>query len=370
MKLPLVGLKGERSEVKVKDTAVGGKEVILMGGPCAVESREQMREAAQAVKASGGKVLRGGVYKPRTSPYSFQGLGVEGIGHLADAAAEYGLLCVTEVMDEHGLEAAMDRVDIIQVGSRNMQNFHLLKVLGGIRKPVILKRGLSATVEEWLLAAEYILAGGNSEVILCERGIRTFEPSTRNTLDLSAVSLAKELSHLPVIVDPSHAAGRVDLIPSLAKAAIAGGADGLLIEMHPNPAEAQSDGAQSLTPEQFEQLALELQVVARSVNRDLILPKEAKGLDQLRKRIDLIDRDIVRLLAERMNMAKEVGNYKKPDHIRDGKREAEILQQLYNWATEVDCPTELLRTIYPSIFDYSIRLQLKGKGAKESEQVM
>jgi 3-deoxy-7-phosphoheptulonate synthase len=375
MKLPLVGLKGKRSEVKVKSTTVGGKEIILMGGPCAVESREQMLEAAKAVKMAGGSVLRGGVYKPRTSPYSFQGLGKEGVEYLAEAAAEQGLLCVTEVMDEHGLEVLIDKVDILQVGSRNMQNFHLLKVLGGIRKPVILKRGLSATVEEWLLAAEYILAGGNSQVILCERGIRTFEPSTRNTLDLSAVSLVKELSHLPVIVDPSHAAGRTDLIPSLAKAAIAGGADGLLVEMHPNPAEAQSDGEQSLTPEQFRQLARQLQTVANSVDRNFVLPYEErsikeKGLDQLRKQIDLIDQDIVRLLVERMRTAKEIGNYKKPDHIRDGKREAEILQRLCNLASELDCPAELLKAIYSSIFDHSIRLQLKDKGARKSEQVM
>lgn len=362
MNLPLVGLKGERSEVRVQGTTVGGKEIILMGGPCAVESREQMRAAAKAVKAAGGRVLRGGAYKPRTSPYSFQGLGEEGVEYLAEAAAEYGLLCVTEVMDEHALEVLIDKVDILQVGSRNMQNFHLLKVLGGIRKPVILKRGLSATIEEWLLAAEYILAGGNSEVILCERGIRTFEPSTRNTLDLSAVSLAKELSHLPVIVDPSHAAGRADLIPSLAKAAIAGGADGLLIEMHPNPAEAQSDGAQSLTPEQFAQLASELKAVAKSINREFILPQEERGLGQLRKQIDFIDRDIVQLLAERMNVAKEIGNYKKLDHIRDGKREAEVLQRLHSWALEVNCPPELLKVIYPLIFDYSIRLQMKNKG--------
>lgn len=370
MNLPLVGLKGERSEVGVQGTTVGGKEITLMGGPCAVESRKQMREAAKAVKEAGGRVLRGGVYKPRTSPYSFQGLGEEGVEYLAEAAAEYGLLCVTEVMDEHGLEVLIDKVDILQVGSRNMQNFHLLKLLGGIRKPIILKRGLSATIEEWLLAAEYILAGGNSEVILCERGIRTFEPSTRNTLDLSAVSLAKEFSHLPVIVDPSHAAGRADLIPSLAKAAIAGGADGLLIEMHPNPAEAQSDGEQSLTPEQFVQLASELKAVARSVNRDFSLPQEESGLGQLRKRIDLIDRDIVQLLAERMYTAKKVGNYKKPDQIRDGKREAEVLQRLYSWALEVNCPPELLKAIYPVIFDCSIRLQLKDKGAQEAEQVI
>ncbi len=269
MNLPLVGLKDERSTIRVGDTAIGAREVVLMAGPCAVESGEQMRAAAQGVKAAGGKILRGGVYKPRTSPYSFQGLGEEGIDYLREAAAEYGLLTVTEVMDERSLDVLVDKVDILQVGSRNMQNFHLLKLLGEVRNPVILKRGLAATVEEWLAAAEYILAGGNAQVILCERGIRTFEPSTRNTLDLSAVSLVKVLSHLPVIVDPSHAAGRVDIIPALAKAAVAVGADGLLIEVHPHPEEAQSDGMQSLTPEQFARLAAELRPIAQSVGRSM-----------------------------------------------------------------------------------------------------
>ncbi|HHY28026.1 MAG TPA: 3-deoxy-7-phosphoheptulonate synthase [Desulfitobacterium dehalogenans] len=273
MNLPLVELKDERSMIRVGDTTIGAREIVLMAGPCAVESREQMRAAAQGVKEAGGKILRGGVYKPRTSPYSFQGLGEEGIDYLAEAAAEYGLLTVTEVMDERSLEVLVDKVDILQVGSRNMQNFHLLKLLGEINTPVILKRGLAATVEEWLSAAEYILSGGNSQVILCERGIRTFEPSTRNTLDLSAVSLAKVLSHLPVIVDPSHAAGRVDIIPSLAKAAIAVGADGLLIEVHPNPSEAQSDGIQSLTPEQFTRLSAELRPIAQSVGRSMEHPQ-------------------------------------------------------------------------------------------------
>ena len=271
MDLPLVGLKDERSVIKLGDTTIGADEIVLMAGPCAVESKEQMLAAAQGVKAAGGKVLRGGVYKPRTSPYSFQGLGEVGVDYLVEAAAEYGLLTVTEVMDQHGLEMLVDKVDILQVGSRNMQNFHLLKLLGEINKPVILKRGLAATVEEWLSAAEYILAGGNTQVILCERGIRTFEPSTRNTLDLSAVGLAKLLSHLPVIVDPSHAAGRVDLIPSLAKAAVAVGADGLLIEVHHNPPEAQSDGIQSLTPQQFSQLSAQLKPIAQSVGRSMVL---------------------------------------------------------------------------------------------------
>lgn len=191
----------------------GGNEVILMGGPCAVESESQMHEAAKAVKAAGGKVLRGGAFKPRTSPYSFQGLGKEGLYYLEEAAAEQGLLTISEVVDEKSLELMVDRVDIFQIGSRNMQNFQLLKLMGELRRPVVLKRGLSATIEEWLNAAEYILAGGNSQVILCERGIRTYEPSTRNTLDLSAVGLVKELTHLPIIIDPSHAAGRRDLIP-------------------------------------------------------------------------------------------------------------------------------------------------------------
>nr|WP_173361733.1 3-deoxy-7-phosphoheptulonate synthase [Desulfitobacterium hafniense] len=275
MNLPLVGLKDERSMIGVGDTTIGAREIVLMAGPCAVESAEQMRAAAQGVRAAGGKILRGGVYKPRTSPYSFQGLGEQGIGYLREAAAEYGLLTVTEVMDERSLEVLVDKVDILQVGSRNMQNFHLLKLLGEIRNPVILKRGLAATVEEWLAAAEYILSGGNAQVILCERGIRTFEPSTRNTLDLSAVSLVKVLSHLPVIVDPSHAAGRVDIIPALAKAAVAVGADGLLIEVHPQPEEAQSDGMQSLTPEQFSRLAAELRPIAQSVGRSMAHPPKA-----------------------------------------------------------------------------------------------
>ncbi|MDD2234272.1 MAG: bifunctional 3-deoxy-7-phosphoheptulonate synthase/chorismate mutase [Desulfitobacteriaceae bacterium] len=370
MNLPLAGLKDERSKIKVKDTILGGKEIIIIGGPCAVESKEQMRSAAKAVQEAGGKILRGGIYKPRTSPYNFQGLGEEGIAYLADAAEEYGLLSVTEVMDEQGLEAVKERIDIVQIGARNMQNFQLLKKLGTVKKPVILKRGLSATIEEWLYAAEYILAGGNKQVILCERGIRTFETSTRNTLDLSAVSLAKKLSHLPVIVDPSHAAGRIDLIPSLAKAAIAVGADGLLVEMHPNPAEAMCDGAQSLTPAQFRELLKELQVIGHGVNRELYLPLEDTGIEPLRKRINLIDRDIVQLLADRMKLVRRIGKHKNPEHIRDGKREAEILQKLESWATEVNCPAELLQQIYPLIFDCSIRLQLKGKRSREAEYVI
>lgn len=265
--LKLAARKTKRSTIEINGVIIGGKEIILMGGPCAVESSLQMNQSAEAVKKAGGKILRGGVFKPRTSPYSFQGLGLEGLNYLAQAAKAQDLLCVTEVIDAPSLDLVVDKVDILQIGARNMQNYELLKLVGKVKKPVILKRGLSATIEEWLLAAEYILASGNSQVILCERGIRTFEPSTRNTLDLSAVGVAKELSHLPLIVDPSHAAGRRDLIASLSKAAIAAGADGLLIETHPNPAEAISDGPQSMTLRQFAQLAEELVPLAWSVER-------------------------------------------------------------------------------------------------------
>ncbi len=265
--LKLAARKTKRSTIEINGVIIGGKEIILMGGPCAVESSLQMNQSAEAVKKAGGKILRGGVFKPRTSPYSFQGLGLEGLNYLAQAAKAQDLLCVTEVIDAPSLDLVVDKVDILQIGARNMQNYELLKLVGKVKKPVILKRGLSATIEEWLLAAEYILASGNSQVILCERGIRTFEPSTRNTLDLSAVGVAKELSHLPLIVDPSHAAGRRDLIASLSKAAIAAGADGLLIETHPNPAEAISDGPQSMTLGQFAQLAEELVPLAWSVER-------------------------------------------------------------------------------------------------------
>ena len=296
MNLPLAGRKEIKVVVKIKDVEIGGKEVILMGGPCAVETEEQMTKAAIAVRKAGGKVLRGGIFKPRTSPYSFQGLGNEGLDYLVNAAEDNGLLTITEVIDEWSLECVHDKIDIIQIGARNMQNFQLLKTVGKTNKPIVLKRGLSATVEEWLNAAEYILAEGNHNVILCERGIRTYEPSTRNTLDLSAVVLAKEITNLPVIVDPSHAAGRVDLIPGLSKAAIACGADGLIVEMHPNPAMAKSDGAQSLTPEQFEELAKNLTLVTHSVGRTYLCSSSSS------REIEEIDDKIVELLAKRMSI--------------------------------------------------------------------
>jgi len=367
--LKLAGLKAERSAIEVNGVTIGGKEIILIGGPCAVESGIQMRESAETVKKAGGKILRGGVFKPRTSPYSFQGLGREGLNYLVQAAREKDLLCVTEAIDVASLELVAEQVDIIQIGARNMQNFELLKMAGKINKPIILKRGLSATIEEWLLAAEYILSAGNPRVILCERGIRTYEPSTRNTLDLSAVGVAKELSHLPVIVDPSHAAGRRDLISSLSKAAIASGADGLLIEMHPNPAEAVSDGPQSLHPEQFVQLAGELGVVAEAVNRVFACSQknEEETLESLRNEIDDIDQTIIERLAARMQIVSKVADKKRLDRVKDNTREKEVMQRLTSLGNELKLPSELVKKIYPIIFEVAVQSQIKRKLVREEE---
>jgi 3-deoxy-7-phosphoheptulonate synthase len=255
--------------VKVKDVVIGGKEVVVMAGPCVVENEKQIFKTAQQVKAAGAKILRGGAFKPRTSPYSFQGLGEEGLKLLAQAGEDTGLAVVTEVMSVNQIELVGKYADIFQVGARNMQNFVLLKELGKTKKPILLKRGMSASIEELLLSAEYILSQGNYEVILCERGIRTFENYTRNTLDLSAIPALKRLSHLPIIVDPSHATGRWRLVSPMAKAAIAVGADGLLIEVHPDPRSSLSDGAQTLRIETFTQLMKELSPIVQAVGREL-----------------------------------------------------------------------------------------------------
>ncbi len=255
--------------VDVSGVPVGGPEVIVMAGPCSVESREQVGVVSRAVRASGARVFRGGAFKPRTSPYSFQGHGEEALRWMREAADATGLAVISEVMDLRTIEMMMKYVDCLQVGARNMQNFDLLKELGRVRRPVLLKRGLSATIEEWLLSAEYILAGGNGQVILCERGIRTFENATRNTLDISAIPVVKKRSHLPILVDPSHGTGRRDKVIPMARAAVAAGADGLLIEVHDNPEKALSDGAQSLYPEQFERLMGELRVIAPVLGRTL-----------------------------------------------------------------------------------------------------
>jgi len=259
--------KGQNSLIKVKNVVIGGDDVVVIAGPCAVESREQLLTAARMVRQAGAVILRGGAFKPRTSPYSFQGMEEDGLKLLAEASAETGLVTVTEVIDEASLELALEYVDMIQIGARNMQNFRLLRSVGRSGKPVLLKRGLSATIEEWLMAAEYVVSEGNENVVLCERGIRTFEIATRNTLDLSAVPVVKGQSHLPVIVDPSHATGERRLVAPMARAAVAAGADGLLIEVHPEPDKALSDGPQSLTPEDFSSLMAELRKIAPAVGR-------------------------------------------------------------------------------------------------------
>jgi 3-deoxy-7-phosphoheptulonate synthase len=253
-----------------RGVTVGGDEVVLMAGPCSVESREQILAVAESVSRSGAKFLRGGAFKPRSSPYTFQGLGEDALKLMREAADKFGMLVVSEVMEISQIPLMLPYVDLLQVGARNMQNFNLLRELGKVRKPVLLKRGIAATIEELLLSAEYLMAGGNYEVIVCERGIRTFETYTRNTLDISAIPIVKKLSHLPIVADPSHGTGRRDKVVPMGRAAIAAGADGLLIEVHNCPDKALSDGAQSLYPEQFAQLVGELRVIAPAVGRRLV----------------------------------------------------------------------------------------------------
>ena len=262
--------QAEGSIIEVGDVKIGGQDLVVIAGPCAVENREQIMTAAHAAKRAGANMIRGGAFKPRTSPYSFQGLEEEGLKLLKESSLATGLPTVTEVIDEHSLQLALEYVDMLQIGARNMQNFRLLKAAGQTDKPVLLKRGMSATIEEWLMAAEYILSEGNQKVILCERGIRTFETYTRNTLDLSAVPVVKRLSHLPIIVDPSHGTGDRQLVGPMSMAAIAAGADGLILEMHPQPAKAVSDGAQSLTPEGLDELMQQLQALAPVVRRSMV----------------------------------------------------------------------------------------------------
>jgi len=255
------------THVAIGDTVVGGPEVVMVAGPCAVESQEQMSETGQAIKQAGAQMIRGGAYKPRTSPYSFQGLGEEGLKILARVRKETGLPIVTEVMQPELVPLVTSYADVVQIGARNMQNFALLHAVGQAHRPVLLKRGMMSTIEELLMAAEYILSHGNDRVILCERGIRTFEPYTRNTLDINAVPLLKELTHLPVIVDPSHGTGKWSLVEPVSRAAIAAGADGLIVEVHPHPEEAVSDGGQSLLPARFARLVQSVKAIAEVVGR-------------------------------------------------------------------------------------------------------
>jgi 3-deoxy-D-arabinoheptulosonate-7-phosphate synthase (EC 2.5.1.54) len=255
--------------IQIDELQIGGKKVHVAAGPCAVENRVTLLDIAEKIKAAGATFLRGGAFKPRTSPYSFQGLGIEGLKYLKEAKERTGLPVISEIMDPRDIDVMIDYVDILQIGTRNMQNFKLLMEVGSVDKPVLLKRGMSATIKELLMAAEYILSRGNEKVILCERGIRTFETATRNTLDLSAVPLLKSLSHLPVAVDPSHGVGKRDLVTPMAVAAVAAGADMLLIEVHTNPEEALSDGEQSLTPEQFKDMMDKIKAVAKAIGREV-----------------------------------------------------------------------------------------------------
>jgi 3-deoxy-7-phosphoheptulonate synthase len=275
-KLASRSFKPENTVITIGDLRIGAEEVIVMAGPCSAESEEQVEATAAAVKRAGAKVLRGGAFKPRSSPYSFQGLGETGLKMLRAAADRHDLKLITEVMEVNQIEIVERYADIHQVGARNMQNFSLLRELGRARKPVLLKRGISATIEEWLLSAEYVLAGGNKNVMLCERGIRTFESYTRNTLDISAIPVVQQLSHLPVIVDPSHGTGRRDKVAPMARAAVAAGADGLIIEVHCDPDHARSDGAQSLFPAQFDRLMAELRIIAPAIGRSICVEPVAR----------------------------------------------------------------------------------------------
>jgi 3-deoxy-7-phosphoheptulonate synthase len=268
--------KPEGTVITIDDVRIGGDEVIVMAGPCSAETEEQVFTTAAAVKKAGAKIFRGGAFKPRSSPYSFQGLGEEGLRMLREAADHEHMKLVSEVMDMSQIDVVGRYSDIYQVGARNMQNFTLLRELGRTRKPILLKRGIAATIEEWLLSAEYILAGGNTDVILCERGIRTFESFTRNTLDISAIPVIKKLSHLPIITDPSHATGNRNMVAPMARGSVAAGADGIIVEVHCNPDKALSDGAQSMFPAQFDRVMAELRIIAPAIGRSICVEPVAK----------------------------------------------------------------------------------------------
>lgn len=268
-KLASRSFKKDNTEIKIKDVVIGGNDVVVIAGPCSVESEEQVCRIAEIVSSAGAKILRGGAFKPRTSPYSFQGLGTKGLEILRKAGDKYNLLVITEVMETSQIHKVSEYADILQVGARNMQNYYLLRELGKINKPVMLKRGLAATIEDWLMSAEYILSGGKNKVMLCERGIRTFETYTRNTFDLSAIPVVHQISHLPVIADPSHATGLRDKVIPMARAAVAAGADGLMIEVHNDPDKALSDGPQALLPEQFVDLMKQIKNIAQVIGRKI-----------------------------------------------------------------------------------------------------
>jgi len=339
----------ERTRVRINGVELGlGQELVVMAGPCAVESRDQLMETARCVKREGARVLRGGAFKPRTSPYSFQGLGLPALELLHEAHETYGLPVISEIVDPADVPAFEEHVDIIQVGARNMANFVLLKAVGQSRRPVLLKRGLSATIEEWLLAAEYILSAGNPNVILCERGIRTFETATRNTLDLSAVPVLRSRTHLPIIVDPSHGTGHRALVAPMALAGAAVGADGLIVEVHPDPANARSDGDQSLGFEEFGALMDELRRLqfvrtADAQPAQVSTATDVTGdIEDVRDRIDDIDARLAEMVQERAALALEVQRRREPDaHGHDVRRERALLERAASGTTGPMTPVEL-----------------------------
>jgi 3-deoxy-7-phosphoheptulonate synthase len=338
----------ERTRVRVNGVEIGlGQELVVMAGPCAVESREQLMQTARTVKREGARVLRGGAFKPRTSPYSFQGLGVPALELLHEAHDTYGLPVISEVVDPADVPVFEKHIDILQVGARNMHNFALLRAVGQSRRPVLLKRGLSATIEEWLLAAEYILSAGNPNVILCERGIRTFETATRNTLDLSAVPVLRSRTHLPIIVDPSHGTGYRALVAPMALAGAAVGADGLIIEVHPDPANARSDGDQSLSFDEFGSLMDELRRLqfVRSGDATTAAPADAgtaEGIGEVRDRIDDLDARLAEMVQERAALALQVQQRRDAGaHGHDVRRERALLERAASGATGPMTPAEL-----------------------------
>jgi 3-deoxy-7-phosphoheptulonate synthase len=340
----------ERTRVRVNGTELGiGTELVVMAGPCAVESREQLMDTARTVKREGARILRGGAFKPRSSPYSFQGLGLPALELLAEAHAEFGLPVISEVLDPADVPAFEEHVDILQVGARNMHNFVLLKAVGQSRRPVLLKRGLSATIEEWLLAAEYVLSSGNPNVILCERGIRTFETATRNTLDLSAVPVLRSRTHLPIVIDPSHGTGHRSLVGPMALAGAVVGADGLIIEVHPDPANAKSDGDQSLSFEEFGALMDELRRLQFLRSAEAYAdppaapaPLATEGIEDVRDRIDDLDTRLAEMIQERAALALEVQRRRDADaHGHDVRRERALLERAASETTGPMTPVEL-----------------------------
>lgn len=371
--------------------AFGGRAVPIIAGPCSVENRPMLLEVAHAVRAAGASMLRGGAYKPRTSPYEFQGLGDEALELLAEARAATGLPVVTEILDPRDVELVARHADVFQIGARNMQNYALLAEVGRAAKPVLLKRGFAATIAELLMAAEHIMSKGNANVILCERGIRTFETKTRNTLDVSAVPVLKAETHLPVIVDPSHAGGRADLVAPLAFAAIAAGADGLMIEVHPNPAAALSDGQQSLPISAFMDLMIRLAPFAVAAGRDLSMPDTAEdspvdigqtsggngtaafevpeALARIRRDIERVDRDLIALVGERVRLAREAGHEKRRSGIPiiDPYQESQVLSRAPELAQLAELPMSELRLLQQHLIAIARRAQAPDLYPPEDE---